>query len=108
MPVEQDREVLVGHLGRRRRVAGAVPPHGHPDGVADEPVGQLADVSFLGELEPPRFRRQDGSRSTVEGDPSREAMQIAFKGGLAYVGPFALRHSDPSRPGPDPVRTGTR
>ena len=37
--------------------------------VAEDPEVLLADVSFLGEPEPVRFRRQDGSRFTVEGDP---------------------------------------
>jgi CubicO group peptidase (beta-lactamase class C family) len=57
--------------------------------VTEDPEVLLADVSFLGEPEPVRFRRQDGSRFTVEGDPPG-AMPIAFEDGLAYVGPFAL------------------
>src|SRR5215218_8372885 len=47
-PIEKNGEVLVRHLGVAELAAGAVPPDRDPDGVPDEPVGEL-DVQVLAE-----------------------------------------------------------
>src|SRR3954451_1805052 len=39
--LQEDREVLLGDLGVRTPTAGPVPRDRDPDGVADEPVGEL-------------------------------------------------------------------
>ena len=58
-------------------------------GVDDDPEALLADVSFLGEAAPVRFRRRGGSCFVVEGEPPGST-PMAFEDGLAYLGPIAL------------------